>query len=120
MNGPKLLTRVLKWKCNVPKESKTVNCKKYSPQMSILAREGTSAVGFWDWFTLFDPAKTEEVEQRIEPGFAVHYWNHMRVWSEEKDEITYDPEMALYKIFKAGCPIVESSELTDLMGKKFT
>ena len=119
-NGPQLLSRVITKKCKLESKTLNVTCNKYKPELTVLARTGSSPVTWQKWRDYFNPNVTEKTLKKAENSFAVHYWNHMRDANPKKSQILYDPETAIYKLFEANCPLVEAMDLKGMQGQVFS
>ena len=98
--------------CN-PKDNKTSSGGGFS----VLHHSTGYAIPFGEWHKFFDKGKADNVQDKIESSFAIHYWNYMRKMS--KKGILMDPKQPLYTIFKANCPTTEEHLLKNLIGSLY-
>lgn len=101
MNGPELLTRVIKKMCNISYFRSTQKCKNFT----ILETEKCYGVGWGEWEKFFEPHSLDYVRKRTEGSYFVHLWNKFS--KTRKLEKTSDA--ALNEIVRKFCPRIYES-----------
>ena len=95
-------------------EGETCVARHTDGGFSILDRTAAYGLPAEEWYKFFEYNEVSYVEEMTRRGFAVHYWNYMRVNSRKR--YAMKPKQPLYKIFQANCPATEEHLLRKLIG----
>ena len=127
--GPTRWTSCKKEYCNIatvnaevfdPPHLKIKQCSPKDAKMgqdgsfSILNHFAAYSVPWGKWQAFYDKRAVKYVDDVSRNSFAVHYWNHMRIFTS--NVLILDPQQPLYKIFKANCPVTEKGLLRKIIG----
>lgn len=98
MNGPDVMTRVLKKLCKVESSQITEKCENFN----LLPREKCYAIGWKEWKKFFKDESAEEVKRRTQNSSYIHLWNKY----SSNYRLKIDSGAAFVKLAEAFCPRV--------------
>ena len=97
-----------------PKNAKMRQDHGDTGSFSILNNYAAYSVPWRKWQAFYDKREVKYVDEMTRNSFAVHYWNHMRIFAS--NALLLDPHQPLYKIFQANCPATEKELLRKIIG----
>ena len=101
-----------------PKDAKIRKDHLETGSFSILNNYAAYSVPWQKWQAFYDKRAVTYVDEMTRNSFAVHYWNHMRIFAS--NVLRLDPYQPLYKIFKANCPATEKGLLQKMIGRPYS